>query len=105
MSFLFNKSRKKQMSKKELSRYNGKDIDYAVERLDDGSELVIGKNGGIAVLDDCIVVLCEAHEVFRCSLGGAVIAELMSGNGADIVGYDAQSGKKRHIVAHYSYYR
>lgn len=101
---LFKKKDKFNLSKKELMRFNAKPIQYAVERID-GQEKVLGKNGGIAVLDDVIVVMCEAHEVFRCKIKGASVAELLSGNGVEISGVDAYTGKKRYVTAHYSYYR
>lgn len=101
---LFGKKDKHAPSKKQLERFNGKNIIYAVERVD-GQEIMLGKEGGIIVLDDVIVVMCEAHEVFRCKIKGATIAELLSGNGVEISGFDAYTGEKRYVVAHYSYYR
>lgn len=103
---LFGKKKKDKyaLSKKELQRFNGKPLQYAVERVD-GVEKVLGKNGGIAVLSDVIVVMCEAHEVFRCRIEGATVAELLSGNGVEISGIDDESGEKRYVTAHYSYYR
>ncbi|NLZ45392.1 MAG: hypothetical protein GX896_01740 [Clostridiales bacterium] len=86
---------------KELKKYHGKAISYAVERIN-GQESNLGKNGGISVTDDEIVVLCDGHQVFRCNIKGAVIAQLMSGNGCDIKGIDSQTNKKRHIVCFYS---
>lgn len=91
-------------SKKDIQRFHNKRIKYAVERNSDG-ELVLGRNGGISILDDEIVVLCEAHEVFRCKSDGAVMAELMSLDGVMIKGIDSITGEKRHIVAYYEYYR
>lgn len=101
---LFKKKDKYQPTKKELERFNGKSIRFAVERID-GTEKVLGKDGGIIVLSDVIVVMCEAHEVFRCRIKGATVAELLSGNGVEISGIDDSTGKKRYVVAHYSYYR
>ncbi len=101
---LFKKKDKYALSKKELARFDGKPLQYAVERVD-GVERILGKNGGIAVLNDVIVVMCEAHEVFRCRIEGSVVAELLSGNGVEISGTDDYSGEKRYVVAHYSYYR
>lgn len=92
------------LSAKELRRFDGKPIQYAVERID-GIEQVLGKNGGIIVLSDVIVVMCEAHEVFRCRIKGASVAELMSGNGIEISGVDDYTEKVRSVTAHYSYYR
>ncbi len=101
---LFGKKDKYALSRKELERFNGKAIQYAIERVD-GIEQSLGKSGGIIVLDDVIVVMCEAHEVFRCKIKGATVAELLSGNGVEISGIDAYTGEKRYVVAHYSYYR
>ena len=101
---LIKKKDKYQPTKKELERFNGKAIQYAVERVN-GVEQVLGKDGGIIVLDNVIVVMCEAHEVFRCRIKGATVAELLSGNGVEISGIDDETGEKRYIVAHYSYYR
>ena len=101
---LFSKKDKYALSRKELERFNGKAIQYAIERVD-GVEQMLGREGGIIVLDGVIVVMCEAHEVFRCMIKGATVAELMSGNGVEISGFDAYTGKKRYVVAHYSYYR
>lgn len=100
-------SRKKKQTTptyKELERFDGKPLQYAVERID-GQEKVLGKSGGIIILENAVVVMCEAKEVFRCKLEGATVAELLSGNGAEISGYDAYTGEKRYVVAHYSYYR
>lgn len=102
--FNFRKKDKFALTKKQLERFDGKPIQYAVERVD-GIERVLGKHGGIAVLDDVIVVMCEAKEVFRCKFAGATVAELLSGNGVEISGEDAYTGEKRYVVAHYLYYR
>lgn len=103
---LFTKKKKDKygINKKELARINGKPVAYAVER-ENGMEKVLGKDGGIIVLSDAIVVMCQAHEVFRCRIDGASVAELLSGNGVEIAGIDDETGEKRHIIAHYSYYR
>lgn len=98
------KKNKYQPSRKELDKFNGKAVQFVVERVN-GQEQVLGKNGWIIVLDDVIVVMCEAHEVFRCLIKGATVAELLSGNGVEISGIDANTGEKRYTVAHYSYYR
>ena len=101
---LFKKKDKYALSRKELMRFSGKSLQYAVERID-GQEKVLGKNGGIIALDDVIVVMCEATEVFRCRIKDSTVAELLSGNGVEISGYDAYTGEKRYVTAHYSYYR
>ncbi len=101
---LFKKKDKYALSQKDLAKFNGKSIQYAVERIN-GQEKVLGKNGGIIILGDVIVVMCEAHEVFRCRIKDATMGELLSGNGVEIVGYDDYTGEKRFVTAHYSYYR
>ena len=102
--FGFGKKKQKAPDYKDIARLDGKPLQYAIERVD-GQEKVLGKSGGIIILNDAIVIQCEAKEVFRCKLEGGEIAELLSGNGCEIKGYDAYTGQKRHVVAHYSYYR
>lgn len=99
---LFSKGKKeKGTSYKELMRFHGKGVSYAVERIN-GEEVNLGKQGGISVVGDEIVVLLNGHEVFRCKAEGAVACELMSGNGCDIKGIDPVSKKKRHIICFYA---
>lgn len=54
---------------KELERYHGKRVSYVVER-EGAEENVIGKTGGISVDSEKLVVVCDGHEVFRCSTVG-----------------------------------
>ena len=86
---------------KDLERYHGKRVSYVVER-EGAEENVIGRTGGISVDSEKLVVVCDGHEVFRCSTDGIVCVELMSHNGADIKGRDMTTGKLRHIVVHYA---
>ena len=72
---------------KELERYHGKRVSYVVER-EGAEENVIGRTGGISVDSEKLVVVCDGHEVFRCSTDGIVCAELMSHNGYKGQGYD-----------------
>ena len=62
---------------KELERYHGKRVSFVVER-EGAEENVIGRTGGISVDSEKLVVVCDGHEVFRCSIDGIVCAELMS---------------------------
>lgn len=98
---IFKRKSKDETPLKELERYHGKRITSAVERIG-AEEKVIGRAGGISVDDEKLVIVCDGHEVFRCSVMGIVCAELMSHNGADIKGVDLGTGKKRHIVVHYA---
>lgn len=97
-------SKKKSASEtplKELMKFHGKSISYAVERVA-GEEINLGKQGGISIVGDEIVVMLNGHEAFRCGVKGAVACELMSGNGCDIKGIDPISGKKRHVICFYA---
>lgn len=93
--------REKKTKLKDVVEFNGKRISYAVEILD-GEERVLGKNGGIAVNGDCVILLLEASEVFRCEIKNVKIGTLMSGNGADISGLDINQNRQRHIIAYFS---
>ena len=97
---LFGKKKPKGTPRAELEALHGKRLFYAVER-DGGGETVLGRSGGISVSDSELVLVCDGHEIFRCSLEGCVAAELMSRNGVDIKGED-RDGRRRHIVAYYS---
>ena len=97
---LFGKKKPKGTPRAELEALHGKRLSYAVERSG-GEELVLGRNGGISVSGDELGLVCDGHEIFRCSLEGCIAAELMSRNGVDIKGDDPE-GKRRHIVAYYS---
>lgn len=98
---LFGFLNKNTASERELLRFDKKVISYAVERVD-GEEINLGRNGGISIVGDEIVVLINGHEVFRCKTKGAVACELMSGNGCDIKGDDPKTGKRRHIICFYA---
>ena len=71
---------------KELERYHGKRVSYVVER-EGADENVIGRTGGISVDSEKLVVVCDGHEVFRCSTDGIVCAELQR-SGYKGQGYD-----------------
>lgn len=98
---IFKRKSRDETPQKELERYHGRRITSAVERAG-AEEKVIGRAGGISVDGEKLVVVCDGHEVFRCSVKGIVCAELMSHNGADIKGVDPSTGRKRHIVVHYA---
>lgn len=93
--------REKKTKLKDIVEFHGQRISYAVEILN-GEEKVIGKNGGISVNGDCVTLLLEAKEVFRCEVKNIKMGTLMSGNGADITGFDVNENRQRHIIAYYS---
>lgn len=88
---------------KELMNFHGKRLSYAVERFG-ADELVIGKNGGISVdaENNKLTIVCDGKPVADFALEGLICAELMSHNGVDIKSAEYNSGRQRHIVAHYS---
>ena len=96
----FAKKKKEQTPLKEIMKYHGKGISSAVERIDD-KELILGKKGGISVTHEEISVVCDGKQVFRCLIKGAVVSELMSGNGCDIRGIDREN-RRRHVICYYA---
>ncbi len=101
MGFFVKKKGADETSLKDVLKFHGKRISYAVERVS-GEEINLGKQGGISVSGDEIVVMLNGHEAFRCDVKGALVCELMSGNGCDIKGFDRKSGNKRHIICFYA---
>ena len=81
-------------------------IRYCTERdRETGEEIVLGKQGGINVVDGEIVILCGAKEVFRCDADAAKAGELMSLAGVTVAGFDPKAGRVRSVVAYYQYHR
>lgn len=75
-------------------------LSSVAERTADGEE-ILGKNGGLSVLDREVVVMCDGHEVFRCKRATCTAAALMSGNGITLKGED-ESGKIRLVTLNYA---
>lgn len=96
---LFNKEKKTKL--KDIVQFHGKRISYAVEMIN-SEEKIIGRNGGISVNGNDVVILLEAKEVFRCKVSDFKAGTLMSGNGVDINSFDINEGRQRHIIAYYS---
>ena len=97
---LFSKKKKDTMTLSQLKVFDKKAISYVVQRLG-GEEKLLGRQGAISVTDDNIVIVCNGKEALRLVTGGAVIAELLSGNGAVIKGFD-EKGTPVHAIAYYS---
>ena len=77
---------------------------YVTERKD-GLETVIGKEGGFSIKDDFLIVLADLDVVFRGYIPELDISELLSNEGAVIVGKDLEHGGiERTVVAYYVYY-
>lgn len=87
-------------------RIISKQVNYITERdISTYTENVLGKEGGICIVDDELVLHCSAHEEFRARLGEVTVGELMSGDGAVIRGFDTVQGRERSIVIYFKYYR
>ena len=77
---------------------------YVTERRD-GIETVIGKSGGFSIKNDFLIVLADLDIAFRGYIPELEISELLSKEGAVIVGRDLEHGNEmRTIVAYYVYY-
>jgi hypothetical protein len=89
-----------------LTQIDGKLIEYCSER-DKGTyiETVLGKSGRINVIDNEVVILCEAHEVFRCDISSLQGGEFLSHEGVTLSAIDKTTGDRRSIMAYYKYYR
>ncbi len=83
-----------------------KQISYITERDNTTYvENLLGKEGGFCIVENELVLHCNAHEEFRARLGEVSVGELMSGDGAVIRGFDTIQGKERSIVIYFKYYR
>ena len=99
---MFAKLRKKKDSHigQLLKKIDGKHIQYAVEhdRITN-TEKILGKNGGIAVSGEDIVILCEGKMVFRSEIATSKMGELMNLTGLSITGYDKISQSEKFVIA------
>lgn len=104
-------SRKKRIEKTELTtllnKITSQRLKCVTKRdLETYIESVVGKDdGGINVVNDCLVVMSGGKEVFRGEISKLKIGELLSLEGVSIVGPDYYTGEKVSIVAYYKYYR
>jgi hypothetical protein len=102
---IFNKKKDKE-TKQLLENIDGKQIEYCSERdKNTYVETVLGKIGRISVNGDELLIMCDAHEVFRCGTAGLRGGEFLSHDGVTLNGVDKNTGAMRSIVAYYKYYR
>jgi len=107
---MFNKKRSKNPDSKKFKREMaeqmcGHHIKYVTERKDDVDE-IIGRNGGINIRDDEIIVFASADIVFRTKIYDMNASELLSKDGVIISGPDLEhGGAERTIIVYYVYYR
>ena len=107
---MFNKKKSKNPDSKKFKREMaeqicGHHIKYVTERKDDVDE-IIGRNGGINIRDDEVIVFASADVVFRTKVDDMNASELLSKDGVIISGPDLEhDGAQRTIIVYYVYYR
>ena len=80
-------------------------IKYVTENKD-GVDEVIGRNGGINIRGDELIVFASQDILFRTDVATLNASELLSKDGVIISGPDkAHGGVERTIIVHYVYYR
>ena len=113
MGFFANLSKKFKMKNPDSKAYRremayavqGQHIKYVTEKRD-GVEEVIGRNGGLNIRDDEMIVFASSKVVFRCKIDELQIWELLSKDGVVLTGPDIESGgQERTVIAFYVYHR
>ena len=80
-------------------------IRYVTEKRD-GVDEVIGRNGGLNIRDDELLVFASADVLMRCKIAEMEASELLSKDGVVITAPDLEHGGKiRTVVVYYVYYR
>lgn len=89
-----------------VGRVTEKSLSHVSERnLENYTEEILGRYGGLAECGDELVVICDGHEVFRCDRYECKIGELMSHDGATLSGFDKIQNRTRSLMLYYKYYR
>ena len=106
---LFSKKSKKPDSKKyrmEMARQMSQHhIRYVTEKID-GVDEVIGRDGGLNIRGDELLVFASADVIFRCKIEKMQAWELLSKDGVVITAPDLEHGGiERTIIVFYVYYR
>ena len=84
---------------------NGQHIRYVTEKKDNVDE-VIGRNGGLNIRDDEMLLYASADVLFRAKIEELQIWELLSKDGVVLTGPDLEHGGEiRTVIAYYVYYR
>ena len=80
-------------------------IRYVTEKIN-GVDEVIGKNGGLNIRGDELLVFASADVLMRCKIEEMQAWELLSKDGVVITAPDLEhGGKLRTVVVYYVYYR
>ena len=78
-------------------------IRYVTEKINDVDE-VIGRNGGLNIRDDELLVFASADVIFRCKIEQMQAWELLSKDGVVITAPDLEhEGRERTIIVYYVY--
>ncbi len=94
------KRRKKNQNSEILAIASHRLLKYVSSRDENGSEIILGKDGRINVKDGILYVTCEGKDVFCCDTETMEFGELLSREGVRIVGID-KDGVKRSVVCKY----
>lgn len=87
-------------------RIAGHHIKYVTERRGDDVQEVIGKDGGLIIRDDEMIVYASQNVIMRCKIDDMQAWELLSNDGVVITAPDLEhGGVERTIIVHYVYYR
>ena len=80
-------------------------IRYVTEKIN-GVDEVIGKNGGLNIRDDELIVFASSDILLRCKIEQMQAWELLSKDGVVITAPDLEHGGiERTIIVFYVYYR
>ena len=80
-------------------------IRYVTEKID-GVDEVIGRNGGLNIRNDEMIVFASSDVIFRCKIDQMQAWELLSKDGVVITAPDLEhGGRERTIIVFYVYYR
>ena len=80
-------------------------IRYVTEKIE-GVDEVIGRNGGLNIRNDEMIVFASSDVIFRCKIDQMQAWELLSKDGVVITAPDLEhGGRERTIIVFYVYYR
>lgn len=88
-----------------LARIDKKALKYVTKKDEDNTEIVLGKNGAVNVIEDEVVVAFEGSASLRFKVDGVNAGELMSLDGFVLSGVESGSQSFMKIVGYYKYYR
>ena len=87
------------------NRIAGRQIKYVTRRIDN-EDIVIGRDGCLAIHDGVFIVLASGEEKFRTNVCDLKASELMSLDGVILEGPNLEKGGEYDkVVAYYKYYR